>query len=134
VHTLKGLVTHYVLSFIDIASRSVHIAGLTPHSDNHWMAQIARNLTDTESGFLRGARYLILGRIRVPEPNGSSSDGTRFSTRARNSWRTITPSGTIRGSKTGLCGPAQSSRHLGRCIGASASVECSTITTAALPE
>jgi len=31
VYTLKGLVTHYVLFFIDIASRrSVHIAGITP--------------------------------------------------------------------------------------------------------
>jgi putative transposase len=29
VCTLKGLVTHYVLFFIDIASRSVHIAGIT---------------------------------------------------------------------------------------------------------
>jgi transposase InsO family protein len=62
VYTLKGLVTHYVLFFIDIASRSVHISGVTPHPDNRWMTQIARNLTDTESGFLRGARYLILDR------------------------------------------------------------------------
>ena len=62
VYTLKGLVTHYVPFFIDIASRSVHIAGVTPHPDNRWMTQIARNLTDTESGFLRGARYLILDR------------------------------------------------------------------------
>ncbi|MEP7243898.1 MAG: integrase core domain-containing protein [Gammaproteobacteria bacterium] len=62
VHTLKGLVTHYVLFFVDIASRSVHIAGVTAHPDNRWMTQIARNLTDTENGFLRGARYLILDR------------------------------------------------------------------------
>ena len=62
VHTLKGLVTHYVLFFIDIASRSVHIAGVTPHPDNLWMRQIARNLTDAEDGFLRNARYLILDR------------------------------------------------------------------------
>ena len=62
VHTLKGLVTYYILFFIDIASRSVHIAGITPHPDNRWMTQIARNITDTESGFLRGTRYLILDR------------------------------------------------------------------------
>lgn len=62
VHTLKGLVTYYLLFFIDIASRSVHVAGITPHPDNRWMTQIARNVTDTEDGFLRGKRYLILDR------------------------------------------------------------------------
>jgi len=30
VHTFKGLVTYYILFFSDIASRSVHIAGITP--------------------------------------------------------------------------------------------------------
>jgi putative transposase len=62
VHTIRGLVTYYILFFIDIASRSVHIAGITPHPDNRWMTQIARNITDTEAGFLRNTRYLILDR------------------------------------------------------------------------
>lgn len=62
VHTIRGLVTYYILFFIDIASRSVHIAGITPHPDNRWMTQIARNVTDTEDGFLCGTRYLILDR------------------------------------------------------------------------
>ncbi|MDB6083339.1 MAG: hypothetical protein JWN43_1220 [Gammaproteobacteria bacterium] len=62
VYTIKGLVTYYVLFFIDIASRSVHIAGITPHPDNRWMTQIARNATDVDEGFLRGTRYLILDR------------------------------------------------------------------------
>jgi hypothetical protein len=60
VHTIKGLVTYYVLFFIDIASRSVPIAGITSHPDNRWMTQIARNITDAEDGFLRDTRYLIL--------------------------------------------------------------------------
>jgi putative transposase len=30
VFTIKGFVTQYVLFFIDIASRSVHVAGITP--------------------------------------------------------------------------------------------------------
>jgi hypothetical protein len=30
VHTLNGLVTYYLLFFIDIASRPVHAAGITP--------------------------------------------------------------------------------------------------------
>jgi len=62
VHTLKGLVTYHILFFIDIASRSVHIAGITPHPGNHWMEQIARNVIDSEDGFLRDTRYLILDR------------------------------------------------------------------------
>jgi transposase InsO family protein len=62
VCTIKGLVTYYILFFIDIASRSVHIAGITPHPDNRWMTQIARNVTDVEGGFLRGTRHLILDR------------------------------------------------------------------------
>ncbi len=62
VCTIKGLVTQYILFFIDIASRSVHIAGITPHPGNAWMTQIARNVTDMDCGFLRGKRYLILDR------------------------------------------------------------------------
>jgi putative transposase len=62
VCTIRGLVTHYVLFFIDIANRAVKIAGITPHPDNRWITQIARNLTDLNDGFLRGKRYLILDR------------------------------------------------------------------------
>jgi putative transposase len=62
VYTVKGLVTYYVLFFIDIASRSVRIAGITPHPDNRWMTQIARNVTNVDDGFLSGTRYLILDR------------------------------------------------------------------------
>ena len=62
VLTLKGLITQYVLFFIDIASRSVHIAGVTPQPDSSWMTQIARNITDVSNGFLCRKRYLILDR------------------------------------------------------------------------
>src|SRR6266403_3054502 len=62
VCTIRGLVTHYVLFFIDIANRAVKIAGITPHPDNRWMTQIARNLIDLNDDFLRGKRYLILDR------------------------------------------------------------------------
>jgi hypothetical protein len=41
----------FILFFLDIASRSVHVAGVTPHPDNRWMTQIARNVTDVEEGF-----------------------------------------------------------------------------------
>jgi len=60
VCTMRGLVTQYVLFFVDIASRSVHVAGITPHPDNSGMMPIARNITDADDGFIRGTRYLIL--------------------------------------------------------------------------
>jgi hypothetical protein len=50
------------LFFIDIASRSVHVAGITLHPDNLWMTQVARNVTDINEGFLRNKRYLLLDR------------------------------------------------------------------------
>ena len=62
VCTLKGLVTYYILLFIDIASRSVHVAGITAHPQNAWMMQVARNITDKDDGFLHGTRYLLLDR------------------------------------------------------------------------
>ena len=62
VCTIRALVTHYVLFFIDIVNRAVKIVGITPHPDGRWMTQIARNLTDPNEGFLGGKRYLILDR------------------------------------------------------------------------
>ena len=62
VCTVRGLVRDYILFFIDIASRSVHIGGITPHPDNSWMTQVARNVTDLKDGFLRSKLYLLLDR------------------------------------------------------------------------
>jgi transposase InsO family protein len=62
VCTVRGLVTFYVLFFLDLASRTVKIAGVTTNPADAWMTQIARNLTDPEEGFLRRTRYLILDR------------------------------------------------------------------------
>ena len=45
VWTLGGLVTYYVLFFIHLSSRKVHVAGVTPHPDEQWMKQVARNVT-----------------------------------------------------------------------------------------
>jgi transposase InsO family protein len=45
VWTLRGLVTYYVLFFIELAHCKVHLAGLTPHPHQEWMKQIARNVT-----------------------------------------------------------------------------------------
>jgi putative transposase len=62
VFTLRGLVTHYVLFILDLASRTVKIAGITPHPHEAWMVQMARNLTEAEEPFLRHTRFLIMDR------------------------------------------------------------------------
>lgn len=62
VWTLGGLVTHYVLFVIDLATRSVHIAGITTNPNDLFMMQVARNLTDVVDGFLLDKRNLILDR------------------------------------------------------------------------
>jgi transposase InsO family protein len=62
VLTLRGLVTYYVLFFIRLESRRVEVAGITPHPNEAWMMQIARNVTMDEWGFLEGCRYLIHDR------------------------------------------------------------------------
>jgi putative transposase len=62
VWTLGGLVTYYVLFFIHLGSRQVHVAGVTPHPNTAWMMQIARNVTMEEWGFLSPGQYLIHDR------------------------------------------------------------------------
>jgi putative transposase len=55
VWTTAGLVTYYMLFFIHLASRRVHVAGVTPHPDARWMVQVARNVTMAEWGFCHPA-------------------------------------------------------------------------------
>jgi putative transposase len=43
VWTLRGLAEVYVLFFLNVETRRVHIAGLTGHPDRAWMTQQARN-------------------------------------------------------------------------------------------
>ena len=62
VWTARGLVTHYVLFAIDLATRAVEIAGVTTNPDAQFMAQVARNLVDHVDGFLRNKRFLITDR------------------------------------------------------------------------
>jgi putative transposase len=45
VWTLRGPVVYYVLFFIHLETRRVHIAGMTPNPDEIWMCQQARNLS-----------------------------------------------------------------------------------------
>lgn len=42
VWTTAGLVTYYVLFFLHLAIRKVHVAGITPYPDERWMVQVAQ--------------------------------------------------------------------------------------------
>lgn len=59
-----GLTTYYILFFIHLGTRKVHIAGITPNPHQDWMAQVAWNITDVEEGMLieNNCEYLIHDR------------------------------------------------------------------------
>jgi putative transposase len=62
VWTACGLTTYYILFFIRISTREIHVAGITPHPNQPWIAQIARNITMDEWGFLAPGQFLIHDR------------------------------------------------------------------------
>ena len=62
VATWHGLVTYYVLVVMELSTRRVEIAGITPHPTAAYMQQCARQLTEHVDGFLLGKRYLIHDR------------------------------------------------------------------------
>ena len=62
VATWQGLVTYSVLFVIELATRRVHIAGITPYPTAAFMQPCARQLTDPFESFLLGNRYLIHDR------------------------------------------------------------------------
>ncbi len=68
----RGLVTYFTLFVVDVATRRVYIAGTTTNPSSEWMAQIARNLTDSEDGFLNGKRFLIIDRDAKYSPRFKS--------------------------------------------------------------
>ncbi len=59
---LKGLTRYLVFFVIDLATRKVEIAGIHADPCETQMLQIARNLTDAETGFLKDKRLLIHDR------------------------------------------------------------------------
>ena len=58
----RGLVTFYVFFVIELATRRIEIAGITPGPNEAWMMQIGRNVTDPIDGFLAEKELLILDR------------------------------------------------------------------------
>jgi transposase InsO family protein len=62
VATWHGLVTYDALVVMELATRRIQIAGITPYPTAAFMQQCARQLTDSFDGFLLGQRYLIHDR------------------------------------------------------------------------
>ena len=58
------LITYYVLFFIHLGTRTVHMGGITPNPDQQWIGQIVRNITDVYEGVLlqNNCKYLIHDR------------------------------------------------------------------------
>ncbi|HEY8776088.1 MAG TPA: hypothetical protein VIM33_06340, partial [Gaiellaceae bacterium] len=52
--------TIYVLFFIELSTRKVHVAGVTVHPDSAWITQQARNLAIEDR--LSGVRFLMRDR------------------------------------------------------------------------
>ena len=59
VWTLSGLVRYHVLFVMNLAKRQVQIAQISCQMNGEVMAQVARNLTDCEDGFLDGMEYFV---------------------------------------------------------------------------
>src|SRR5262249_13454080 len=62
VLTWNGLVTCYVLFFIELESRRVWIGRITRHPESCWIQQVARNATLEGEGYLKGCRYVLHDR------------------------------------------------------------------------
>jgi transposase InsO family protein len=62
VATWPGVVTFYVLFVMELSTRRVHLAGMSPNPTEAFMMQCARQLTDHFDGFLLGKRYLLHDR------------------------------------------------------------------------
>jgi len=62
VWTLGGLVTYYVLFVLHLGSRKSQVAGITPHPNEAWMVQVARNVPMEAWGCLAPGPYRIPDR------------------------------------------------------------------------
>ena len=65
IYTWAGLTRYYVLVVIDYATRKVEVVGISEQPYGEWMEQMARNLTDPFSGFLKDKKHLIHDRDPV---------------------------------------------------------------------
>jgi hypothetical protein len=58
----RGLVTYYVLFFLQLETRRVTLGGPTRHPTEDWITQMARNAVDETSGGLRRCLYVLHDR------------------------------------------------------------------------
>ena len=58
----RGLGTDYVLFFLHLESRRVHIAEITRQPDQEWMERIGRAATQDTWGYLHSCRYVLHDR------------------------------------------------------------------------
>ena len=59
VWTMRGMVEVFVLFFIHLGSRRVHVTGMTAHPDKAWMVQQARNVSMIFGEQSERPRYLL---------------------------------------------------------------------------
>lgn len=79
VETVR-LKTLYVLFFIELSTRKVHLAGVTAHPDSAWVTQQARNLSITREGDWSRPRFLIHDRdskFTAPFDEAFESEGAK---------------------------------------------------------
>src|SRR3982750_3984622 len=77
VLTWRGLATYYVLFVIQLETRRVTLAGITQHPTEEWMEQMARHLTDADTGALLGQRYPCMTATRSSVPGFDLSCATQ---------------------------------------------------------
>jgi len=92
VWTLGGLVTCYVLFFLHLGSRKIHVAGVTPHPNEAWMMQVARNVTMEAWGWHPASPSSMIGTGHTaPRFNSSSTRPASRGCRSRHGRRIGTP-------------------------------------------
>jgi putative transposase len=62
VWTKGGLTTFYLLFVMELKTRRVNFAGCTTNPNEEWIKTVARELTNSEDGFLKDKKYLIMDR------------------------------------------------------------------------
>jgi putative transposase len=62
VWTKSGLTTFYLLFVMELKTRRVNFAGCTTNPTEEWIKTVAREMTNSEDGFLKGKKYLIMDR------------------------------------------------------------------------
>jgi hypothetical protein len=111
----------YVLFFIELGSRRVHLAGCSSNPSSQWVTQQARQLTRTWPERPEPIRFLICDRVQKSRPiltksfaaTRSRSCARRFVPRKRTGWR------------SGSCGRSAQSVWTGSwCLIATTSSRC----------